>query len=83
MFSTLTLEAVVQVLYLAMDVLALFIVKQMMVQVSLLTSMPSDKFALSAAYFATGRNTAANPAPGRGLFDGSNTIFGQLAFKPN
>jgi len=44
---------------------------------------PSDKIALSAAYFATGRDNAANPAPGRGLFDGGNTIFGQLAFKPN
>ncbi|MTJ49653.1 iron uptake porin [Dolichospermum sp. UHCC 0259] len=44
---------------------------------------PSDKFVLSAAYFATGRNSAANPASGSGLFDGSNTIFGQLAFKPN
>ncbi|MDM3859012.1 MAG: iron uptake porin [Aphanizomenon gracile PMC644.10] len=43
---------------------------------------PSDKFVLSAAYFATGRNSAANPASGSGLFDGSNTIFGQLAFKP-
>ena len=44
---------------------------------------PSDKFVLSAAYFATGRNSAANPESGSGLFDGSNTIFGQLAFKPN
>lgn len=44
---------------------------------------PNDKFVLSAAYFATGRDNAANPAAGSGLFDGSNTIFGQLAFKPN
>ncbi|MBO1047574.1 MAG: iron uptake porin [Dolichospermum sp. DEX182a] len=44
---------------------------------------PNDKLALSAAYFATGRDNAANPAPGSGLFDGNNTIFGQLAFKPN
>jgi len=44
---------------------------------------PSDKFTLSAAYFARGRNEAANPAIGEGLLDGSNTIFGQLAFKPN
>ncbi|MGM3308513.1 iron uptake porin [Anabaena sp. WFMT] len=44
---------------------------------------PSDKFTFSAAYFATGRNDAANPAAGDGLFDGSNTFFGQLAFKPN
>jgi hypothetical protein len=44
---------------------------------------PSDKFTLSAAYFAPGRNNSANPEPGNGLFDGNNTIFGQLAFKPN
>ncbi|MDM3852627.1 MAG: iron uptake porin [Aphanizomenon gracile PMC627.10] len=44
---------------------------------------PNDKFVLSAAYFATGRDNAANPVAGSGLFDGSNTIFGQLAFKPN
>jgi Carbohydrate-selective porin, OprB family/S-layer homology domain len=45
--------------------------------------MPSDKFTLSAAYFATGRDNNANdPTPGKGLFDGNNTIFGQLAVKP-
>jgi len=44
---------------------------------------PNDKLELSAAYFATGRDSAANPESGSGLFDGSNTIFGQLAFKPN
>ncbi len=44
---------------------------------------PSDKFTLSAAYLATGRNDAADPSDGEGVFDGSNTIFGQLAFKPN
>ena len=44
---------------------------------------PSDKFTLSAAYFATGRDTAADPISGKGLFDGNNTMFGQLAFKPN
>ncbi|MBD2571037.1 iron uptake porin [Anabaena lutea] len=44
---------------------------------------PNGPLTLSAAYFATGRNSAADPADGRGLFDGSNTIFGQLAFKPN
>ncbi|MBS9390020.1 MAG: iron uptake porin [Dolichospermum sp. WA123] len=45
---------------------------------------PSDKFVLSAAYFATGRDNNANdPTPGKGLFDGNNTMFGQLAFKPN
>ena len=44
---------------------------------------PNDKIALSAAYFATGRDNAANPGSSTGLFDGSNTVFGQLAFKPN
>ena len=45
---------------------------------------PNDKLALSGAYFATGRDNNANdPSPGRGLFDGNNTMFGQLAFKPN
>ena len=44
---------------------------------------PNDKFALSAAYFATGANSAADPSVGKGLFDGNNTIFGQLALKPN
>jgi len=44
---------------------------------------PNDKLALSAAYFATGRDNNANdPSPGKGLFDGNNTIFGQLALKP-
>jgi len=44
---------------------------------------PNDKLELSAAYFATGRDSAANPAARQGLFDGNNTLFGQLAFKPN
>lgn len=44
---------------------------------------PNDKLALSAAYFATGRDNAADPSARRGLFDGNNTIFGQLALKPN
>jgi hypothetical protein len=44
---------------------------------------PNDKFVLSAAYFATVRDRAANPAIGNGIFEGNNTIFGQLAFKPN
>ncbi|MDB9310629.1 iron uptake porin [Aphanizomenon sp. CS-733/32] len=49
---------------------------------------PNDKLVLSAAYFATGRDsngitTASDPTPGKGLFDGNNTMFGQLAFKPN
>ena len=44
---------------------------------------PNDKFVLSAAYFATGRNASNNSTPGFGITDGNNTIFGQLAFKPN
>jgi hypothetical protein len=47
---------------------------------------PNDKFVLSAAYFAQGlanRSGSNQPTPGQGLFDGDNTIFGQLAFKPN
>ncbi len=44
---------------------------------------PNDKLALSGAYFATGRDNNANdPSPGKGLFAGNNTIFGQLALKP-
>ena len=44
---------------------------------------PNGKLALSAAYFATGRDSAADPNPGKGLFDGNNTMFGQLALRPN
>ncbi|WP_413174778.1 iron uptake porin [Anabaena azotica] len=49
---------------------------------------PSDKFTLSAAYFGAGRTSggvtnASQPTDGSGLFDGDNTIFAQLAFKPN
>jgi len=44
---------------------------------------PNDKLELSAAYFAAGRNTASSPLEQQGLFDGNNTLFGQLAFKPN
>jgi hypothetical protein len=44
---------------------------------------PNDKLELSAAYFAAGRNTASSPLERQGLFDGNNTLFGQLAFKPN
>jgi hypothetical protein len=47
---------------------------------------PNGKLALSAAYFAqglSGRTAGNNPTPGQGLFNGDNTIFGQLAFKPN
>jgi hypothetical protein len=50
---------------------------------------PSDKLAFSAAYFAqanSGRTGANNPGVGQlgqGLFNGDNTIFGQIAFKPS
>lgn len=44
---------------------------------------PNDKLELSAAYFAAGRNTASTPTNNSGLFNGNNTLFGQLAFKPN
>ena len=47
---------------------------------------PNDKIALSTAYFAQGlkdRTSASSPDVGNGLFNGDNTIFGQLAFKPN
>ncbi|MFM6283126.1 MAG: iron uptake porin, partial [Dolichospermum sp.] len=44
---------------------------------------PNGKLALSAAYFATGRDNAADPSARRGLFNGNNTMFGQLALKPN
>ncbi|MFM7371311.1 MAG: iron uptake porin, partial [Sphaerospermopsis kisseleviana] len=37
---------------------------------------PQGALTLSAAYFARGRNEAANPDIGEGLFDGSSTIFG-------
>ena len=43
---------------------------------------PNDKFTVSAAYFARNRNDAASPADGKGIFDGDNALFAQLAFKP-
>ncbi|MBD2138426.1 iron uptake porin [Anabaena sp. FACHB-1237] len=43
---------------------------------------PSDKFTVSAAYFARNRNDAADPSTSKGLFDGDNTFFAQLALKP-
>ncbi|MBD2241546.1 iron uptake porin [Aulosira sp. FACHB-113] len=43
---------------------------------------PKGPLTLSAAYFAQGTN-ASNPADGSGLFNGSNTFFGQIAFKPS
>lgn len=44
---------------------------------------PKGPLTFSAAYIAQGRNTPNNPADGNGLFDGSNTFFGQVAFKPS
>ncbi|MFN7661928.1 MAG: iron uptake porin, partial [Dolichospermum sp.] len=44
---------------------------------------PNGKLGLSAAYFATGRDSAADPNVGKGLFEGNNTMFGQLALRPN
>jgi hypothetical protein len=51
---------------------------------------PNGKLGLSAAYMAQAlkdgsndRTLANDPAPGNGLFNGDNTIFGQLALKPN
>ncbi|BAZ28317.1 carbohydrate-selective porin OprB [Cylindrospermum sp. NIES-4074] len=41
---------------------------------------PNGPFSLSAAYLAPRGN---EPADRNGIFDGSSTIFGQLAFKPN
>ncbi|MBD2165939.1 iron uptake porin [Calothrix membranacea FACHB-236] len=43
---------------------------------------PKGPLTFSAAYYSQGTN-ASNPADGSGLFDGSNTFFGQVAFKPN
>jgi hypothetical protein len=49
---------------------------------------PSGPLTLTAAYMASGRNSSANPgfiSAGRegGLFEGDNTIFGQIAFRPS
>jgi hypothetical protein len=48
---------------------------------------PSDKFTLSAAYFGAGRSgdgvtNASLPGDDTGIFNGDNTIFAQLEFKP-
>ncbi|WP_088241277.1 iron uptake porin [Calothrix rhizosoleniae] len=40
---------------------------------------PKGKFTFDAAYYATEAN---NPADGQGLFNGANTAFGQIQFKP-
>ncbi|BAY63091.1 hypothetical protein NIES22_31700 [Calothrix brevissima NIES-22] len=43
---------------------------------------PNGPLSFGAAYIAQGTN-ASNPVDGSGLFGGSNTFFGQIAFKPN
>jgi Carbohydrate-selective porin, OprB family/S-layer homology domain len=43
---------------------------------------PNGPLTFSAAYVAQGTN-ASNPADGSGLLNGSNTFFGQIAFKPS
>jgi hypothetical protein len=43
-------------------------------------SPQKSPISFSAAYLATNAN---NPTPSNGVFDGSNTIFGQLTFKPS
>ncbi len=45
-----------------------------------LTFNPNGRFTFDAAYY--GRN-ADSPADGEGLFNGSNTAFAQIQFKPN
>ncbi|MDZ8053080.1 MAG: iron uptake porin [Aulosira sp. ZfuVER01] len=48
--------------------------------------LPKGPLTLSAAYFAQAQGAISspnNPADGNGLFDGSNTFFGQVAFKPS
>ncbi|HLO86676.1 MAG TPA: iron uptake porin [Nostocaceae cyanobacterium] len=40
-------------------------------------------FSIAAGYYATGRNTSASPLAEAGLFDGNNTYFGQIGFKPS
>ncbi|QLE55258.1 iron uptake porin [Nostoc sp. TCL26-01] len=44
------------------------------------TVNPTGPLTLSAAYLG---NTANNPNDDNGLFNGANTIFGQVAFKPS
>ncbi|AFY32478.1 cyanobacterial porin [Calothrix sp. PCC 7507] len=43
-------------------------------------SPQKSPISFSAAYLASNAN---NPTPSNGVFDGSNTIFGQLSFKPS
>ncbi|BAY12373.1 iron uptake porin [Calothrix sp. NIES-2098] len=47
--------------------------------------LPKGPLTLSAAYFAQNQAISSpnNPAESSGLFNGSNTFFGQVAFKPS
>jgi len=51
-----------------------------------LTVNPNGPVAFTAAYIAeglSGRTLPNSPATGNGVFNGDNTLFGQLEFKPN
>jgi hypothetical protein len=50
------------------------------ITVSTATNAP---FNIAAGYYATGRDVAANPAGQAGLFDGNNTYFAQIGFRPS
>jgi Carbohydrate-selective porin, OprB family len=43
----------------------------------------SDELGLAVGYAVPGGNTVANPIPGAGLFNGSNSIIGQLSYLPS
>jgi Carbohydrate-selective porin, OprB family len=43
----------------------------------------SDELGLAVGYAIPGGNTVANPAPGAGLFNGSNSIISQLSYLPS
>jgi hypothetical protein len=43
----------------------------------------SDELALAVGYAVPGGNTVANPIPGAGLFNGANSIIGQLSYLPS
>jgi Carbohydrate-selective porin, OprB family len=43
----------------------------------------SDELGLAVGYAVPGGNTVANPAPGAGLFNGSNSIISQLSYLPS
>ena len=43
----------------------------------------SDELGLALGYAVPGGNSVANPIPGAGLFNGSNSIISQLSYLPN